>query len=448
MATRKTVTTKNLIALGAERLAEILLALAEEDRDIKRRLRLEIAEQDGEDELAAEIGKRLTSIKNASSFIDWQKRKAFEKDLDLQREMITERVAKTRPDLALELMWRFMALAGPVINRVDDSNGIVGEIFRQAGHELGGVAIKAKPKPLLLAKQTFDAVTNNHYGEYDRLIPAIMPALSKEGIDHLKARLHDALDRLPRRNGEYDHRAPAIARTLQEIADGENDVDAFIALTPLKARQTPRVAATHDLWIDGYHSYFGHSEWEDVYIDVLDATGEPEKAQQIRWDSFEKHLLRDRLRDYLKRLADFDDVIAEEKALTHALTFPNMVSALDFLIEWPAHEQAAKLILQRHTEIDGNAYYLLDPAARTLEGAYPLAAVLLRRAMISDTLDRAKSTRYRHAARHLAECQSLHSAIPDYANLGDHAAFLASLQDKHRRKEGFWGRVREFSTKR
>ncbi|TGV18009.1 DUF6880 family protein [Mesorhizobium sp. M4B.F.Ca.ET.143.01.1.1] len=478
MAASKTVTTKNLIALGAECLADILFALAEEDRDIKRRLRLEIAEQDGGDELAAEIGKRLTSIKNASSIIDWQKRKAFEKDLDLQRQMITERVAKTRPDLALELMWRFMALAEPVINRVDDSNGVVGEIFRQAGHELGEIAIKAKPEPLLLAEQTFDAVTNNHYGEYDRLIPAIMPALAKEGIDHLKAKLHDTIDRRPRRNGEYDHRAAAIVRTLQEIADGEDDVDAFIALTPLKARQTPRVAAgiarrlltagraqeamialqkgtpnegavaTHDLWIDGYHSYFGHSEWEDVYIDVLDATGEPEKAQQIRWDSFEKHLLRDRLRDYLKRLTDFDDVIAEERALTHALTFPNMVSALDFLIEWPAHEQAAKLILRRHTEIDGNAYYLLDPAARALEGAYPLAAVLLRRAMISDTLDRAKSTRYRHAARHLAECQSLHSAIPDYVNLGDHAAFLASLQDKHRRKEGFWGRVREFSTKR
>lgn len=259
------------------------------------------------------------------------------------------------------------------------------------------------------------------------------------------------------------------------MADGEDDVDAFIALTPVKAQQTPRGAAgiarrlltagraqeamialqkgapneeavaTHDLWIDGYHSHFGHSEWEDVHIDVLDATGEPEKAQQIRWDSFEKHLLADRLRDYLKRLPDFDDVIAEEKAMAHALTFSNMISALDFFIQWPAYHHAARLIAQRPTEIDGNAYYLLTPAARALEGNHPLAAVLLRRAMINDTLDRAKSTRYRHAARHLAECQSLDSAIPDYAELGDHAAFLASLQDKHRRKEGFWGRVREFS---
>ena len=475
MAARKGITAERLTALGAERMAEILATLAEEDRDIKRRLRLELAEQDGGEELAAEIGKRLASIKKASSFIDWQKRREFEKNLDLQREMITERIAKTRPDLALDLMWRFMALAEPVINRVDDSNGVVGEIFRQAGHELGEIAAKARPKPPLLAEQTFDAVTSNHYGEYDRLIPAIMPALGKEGVDHLKARLHDALDRRPRRNGEYDHGAAAIARTLREMADGEDDVDAFIALTPLKARQTPRGAAgiarrlltagraqeamnalqkcapnegavaTHDLWIDGYHGHFGHSEWEDVYIDVLDATGEPEKAQQIRWDSFEKRLLADRLRDYLKRLPDFDDVLAEEEAMAHALTFSNMMSALDFFIEWPAHDHAAKLIAQRHTEIDGNAYYLLTPAARALEGNHPLAAMLLRRAMINDTLDRAKSTRYRHAARHLVECQSLDSAIPDYADLGDHAAFLASLQEKHRRKEGFWGRVREFS---
>jgi hypothetical protein len=46
-------------------------------------------------------------------------------------------------------------------------------------------------------------------------------------------------------------------------------------------------------------------------------------------------------------------------------------------------------------------YYLLDPAAQLIEGKHPLAATLLLRAMIEDTLDGAKSTRYKHAARHL-----------------------------------------------
>ncbi len=208
-----------------------------------------------------------------------------------------------------------------------------------------------------------------------------------------------------------------------------------------------KAVSTHDLRLDGMHDYFGFSDWEDVYIDALDATGQIETAQQIRWTAFERHLFVDRLRNYLKRLPDFDDVIAEEKAMNHALAFHDAMSALHFFIEWPSLTNAAKLVTQRYAEIDGNAYYLLDPAARALEGRHPLAAVLLRRAMIDDTLESAKSTRYRHAARHLAECASLHTANQDYGAFENHPAFVADLQTNHRRKEGFWARVREFSDK-
>ena len=50
-------------------------------------------------------------MRKARSFIDWQKRRDFVKDLDLQRAMIVDRVAQTLADLALDLMWRFMELA-------------------------------------------------------------------------------------------------------------------------------------------------------------------------------------------------------------------------------------------------------------------------------------------------------------------------------------------------
>ena len=96
------------------------------------RLRLELASQAGNDTLAAEISKRLAALRSARSFVDWQRRRDFVKDLDLQRAMIVDRVAQIRPDLALELMWRFMGLAEPVLNRVDDSNGSVGDVFRAA----------------------------------------------------------------------------------------------------------------------------------------------------------------------------------------------------------------------------------------------------------------------------------------------------------------------------
>src|SRR5208337_3918983 len=102
---------------------------------------------------------------------------------------------------------------------------------------------------------------------------------------------------------------------------------------------------------------------------------------------------------YLKRLPDFDDVEAEERAMKHAFGFRSFAAALGFFTEWPDQARAAQLVLARASEIDGNLYYLLDPTARLIEDRHPLAATLLRRAMIEDTLDGAKSTRYKHAAR-------------------------------------------------
>ena len=116
-ASKKTLNLDNLQALGARRLAGLLLELAAGDAAAKRRLRLELSAEAGPEAVAADIGKRLAALRQARSFVDWQKRPAFVKDLDQQRRLILDKVAEDRPDLALELMWRFMGLAGPVLVR-------------------------------------------------------------------------------------------------------------------------------------------------------------------------------------------------------------------------------------------------------------------------------------------------------------------------------------------
>src|SRR3954470_518947 len=127
------------MALGPERLAVILVELADSNAEAKRRLRLELAAQEGGDSIAAEIGKRITALSSARSFVDWQKRREFVRDLDQQRAMIADRVAPIRPDLALDLMWRFLDLAEPVLNRVDvnrhppDSGGFGARIVPLTG---------------------------------------------------------------------------------------------------------------------------------------------------------------------------------------------------------------------------------------------------------------------------------------------------------------------------
>jgi hypothetical protein len=142
-------------------------------------------------------------------------------------------------------------------------------------------------------------------------------------------------------------------------------------------------------------------------------------------------------------LPDFDDVVAERKALDHALAFPRFATALAFFIEWKELRYAARLVLDRSREIDGNLYFLLDPAAKALEAKQPLAATLLRRTMIEDTLTGAKSRRYRHAVRHLLECRSLEAGIDDHLGFETHAAFVVRLRAQHGRKAGFWGQLTE-----
>ena len=81
---------------------------------------------------------------------------------------------------------------------------------------------------------------------------------------------------------------------------------------------------------------------------------------------------------------------------------------------------------------------ILTPAAEKLAGTHPLAATLLLRAMIDFSLTQARSTRYRHAARHLMECESLASSIAHFAPFETHEVYAARLKREHGRKSSFW----------
>ncbi|MDO9248815.1 MAG: hypothetical protein Q7U11_20350, partial [Phenylobacterium sp.] len=126
---RKTVTAANLADLGAARLAEILLEVAEAQPTIKRRLRMELAGEVGPEDLATEIAKRLTAIETRRSRVHWRKYKEFVRDLSLQRAMITGKMAEKKPALALEFLWRFLDMAEGVLRLTKDEKGEVEAVF-------------------------------------------------------------------------------------------------------------------------------------------------------------------------------------------------------------------------------------------------------------------------------------------------------------------------------
>jgi hypothetical protein len=186
----------------------------------------------------------------------------------------------------------------------------------------------------------------------------------------------------------------------------------------------------------------GHTrERGDVEADVMEALGDGEGAQSRRWAQFAERLDPDPLRAYLKRLADFDDVEAEKRAFAHVQAFPRVHAALTFCLEWPAPREAAKLVLARAEELDGDRWELLSPAADALGEKHPLAALVLRRALIEATLTRQRSSRYGHAARHWRACVGLAARLDDTGRFESREAFEARMTAQHGRKHGFWSRL-------
>ena len=475
MPSATTLNAENLAGLGAERLAKLLLEFAEGDVAAKRQLRMELASHNGGD-VGAEIRKRLASIAKSRSFIDWRKIRELASDLDMQRTAIVTHVAPTKPADAFDLLWRMLEMAPKIYERCDDSNGTISAVISMALDDLGAISGQAQLEPSKLAERVFEGVCANDYGQFDGLIAMMAKELGNHGLGLLKARFDESASKPPvkpdhseRRIVAYGsggpmyeddfqagHHARLVKSALTDIADALGDVDGYIAQFSDVDRTNPAVAARIAERLLGVHraeeamavlakaqaksQSGGHwPDWLRVKIDALDASGRTVEAQAERWAVFERTLSSDYLRAYLKRLPDFDDEEAESKALADAQQYANFHHALWFMLDWPALELAAELVLARHDELDGNNYGLLTPAAAVLEKHYPLAATLMLRAMIGYALDSAKSTRYGHAARHLQTCEYLAKRIESFGDHGGHDAFVAGLRLQHGRKAGFWG---------
>lgn len=478
MASKSTLNAKNLEALGAECLAQLLMEISAGDAAAKRRLRLALAGAEGPREAAREIAKGLASIARARALVDWQNRKPLVKDLETQRRAILEQIAPHDPGEALALLWRFMGLATPVFERCDDGSGTVIDIFHQACADLGEVAKAAAPDPKALARQVLEALQDNGFGQYDGLIVIMGPALGPAGIGHLKS-LVEALGRTPvpvppksawhvigwgGGGPLHAHELAARARrrvvemALKDIADVQGDVEGFIAQYDPKIRRVPKIAAEiawRLLAAGRARDALGFieraevnaarwipPEWQDARLVVLEALDRKEEAQAFRWACFARDLSVEHLRGYLKRMPDFEDIEAVQRAMAHAAAHPDLPAALVFFLSWPSLDHAARLLVGRHDEIDGDHYEVLAPAAEALSERHPLAATLALRAMIDFTLSKARSSRYGHAAQQLATCADLAGAVEDFAAFPTHEAYVARLKGEHGRKSGFWSQVK------
>lgn len=380
VASLKKVTPENLVRLGPERLAEILVAAAQTKPELKRRLRMELAAEQGPDHLVVEIDKRLASLETSRSKVSWRQRPTFVRDLDFLRVLIADKLAGLDPAMALDRLWPFMDVARRVGGRVKDKHGELAAVFDRAAGDLGRLVVGQEGERT--AQALAEAIVRNPYG-WTEWLPTVLesaqPALAAAAL---------------RRVADKPDATAAWMPAVRALADAAGDVDAFRSTFTAAALKTPSVAAeiAGRLLGAGKLAEAGRLlkaagpgktaepdyEWETVWIDYLDQMGDSGAAQAARWSSFERTLSADRAKAFTTRLGDFDDVEAEGRAFDHAARHADVRKGLEFLMNWPALPEAARMIQARADDIQVSAEQA-EAWAGKLRVRYPAAAELLLR---------------------------------------------------------------------
>jgi hypothetical protein len=450
MVRRAALTSENLITLGAERLAKIILDEAGRNAPFKKLVAASLAGAEGPKAVAAIVDRRLAGLERARGFVDWKKRKAFAADLRGTLTTITDELGAADPSVAADRLVRFLTCAERVFERLDDSSGQIQTIFHDGADALPDlVARMSEEDRIELVQRLIPLLVADGYGLIDAAVHGTIPLLSGAGLAQIDSKIASAIgesgplqdDAL--RGWEGLGRRDRLVRARQAIADARSDVDAYIALGSERpdGRQDPMSAASRLLTagrpaeaLDWVRRPARRGIRAMSAADLADHSAGTDLSDRERvWLEI--------LRDYVVHLGDFDEFDALERAFGYAAAHPDQHRALGFFLEWPRLDLAAKLVLVRRETWAGQHYGLLVPAAEALEHDHPVAAAVLFRALLDDILARARSQAYGHAARYLAKLDDLSTEDLAASGVIDHEAYRAGLRRSHGRKVGFWSLV-------
>ena len=458
MARSKTITPDALKTLGPERLADVLAEACRSDTALRRKVEMLLAAREGGGKLEQALAKRIAALARSHKFLDWREVPSLAAELAALREGLVAELGVSNPRAAMEQLWRLLGIAQVTFGRVDDSNGTIGDEFHAAAEELGALLVKVADLDRCgFAERLHAALASDDYGVFARIIETGAAGLGEDGRARLRELLKAEIAALPPRHEEeswreYGWPRARLSHHLAALADAERDVDAYIEAVVLGAREHLDAAFVAErllaagrpeealAWVERDGRARGPYDLTlaGLRIAALDALGRPAEAQALRWQAFEQTLSSSHLRDHLKRLPDFDDFEVERQAISHAMTFPDVLTALSFLTNWPALEAAAALVHARLPELDGRHYETLGRTAEHLAEKWPAAATLLYRALVLSVLERGFSKGYKYAVRDLSSAAAAAKRLPPDSGIPDHAAFVASLKAAHGRKYGFW----------
>jgi hypothetical protein len=431
-------------------LAGFLARLADEDEALRERIET-LAAREAPSEYAAALERRLKRLRGGRAFIAYAESAAFARELDAWLDDVEAGLLASDPQSAWKLVDRFIRGDARIIERADDSDGAIGDVFRRAC-ALWHRTAAALPADAAWVDRVHELHAGNGYGTRDAILDEAGTLLSPLELRRLAA----IYEQEARAELKSEDRFPAltaatamgqVARALGDAALYERSVRLYSARP--NSLQAENIAAQYLRfgpveraveWLTRPEDrQQGHRERLDLLAQAYEKLGQTELLLDARRRLAEEALSADSFRRYEALLPAGERDGARREAVDRACRSREPVKAALFLSELAELDRAAALVLRQREQLAASFYgELIELADRLEKSGHALAAIACYRALIEQILDAGRSKAYRYAKRYVDRLAALHASVADPAELGGHAEYLVHLRSVHGRKRGFW----------
>lgn len=442
---------QRLVALGAERLAEALLKLADQTEEAEDLVhRLVATPKESEKKFKA----KLAAIKRFRGFGDWRVVPDFA--ASLRRLLDDLRAGVQDPKTGLEHVAAFYETDEWVFNHYDDSSGAIGDVYRYDARDLFVIYALRCPDKDWVADLVLRLYQHDDYGVRDRILECTgqhLPETVMRGmVDKLWAMAKENSEKYNAR-----HAILGIEALAKELKDpklfekarlaGWTKINSAACVDIARAYFEAGDARTALSWLERIpaEDVFKARESDKLLAEVYEKLGDQDKLSEIAWRIFRSGRSKDALASLLEVIGEDerDKVIDGETA---SILNSDRLSYSDawFLMQIGRVEEAEKYLLERATRLDGDHYQSLLPLAQGMEKHdRALIASVIYRALTDSIMRRAQAKHYPHAVRYLKILERLALGISDWRDVKPHDEYMAEFREAHKRKTSLWARFSE-----
>jgi len=442
----------NLIAVGAEALADALLELASRNDGAAYAVERLLTPPR---EAIGSFRSRLESVASLSErggFIDWRHSGEYADDLfDLLSDL---RAADPDPRTGVESVAVFFAAFEHIIEACDDSSGHVSSVFRFEATDHFVEYAKCVADNEFVLDTILDLCKQDDYGITGNLVSRTPEYLPEDFLSRVIGRFKEAAKAEGRREDRW-----SLLEPLEGLARRLDDADLFawcrrLGSTRLSAKDQIEIAEVYleagDAeqaleWLpeDDQVSSFELSRRQHLLMTALEQVGDVAGATEVAWAAFR----RSRNDFTLETLVGFvgedqrDQVVEEGWRLIQKV--PGLlISDIGFLIATGRGDDAAEHLIERIALLDTSPTHHLVPVAEGFtESGQPMAATLVYRGLLDILLEKGQPRSYKRGARHIESLRRLSATITDWRGFPNHEDYVSGVREKHGRKWSFWKRV-------